>query len=148
MEPFRSTRGGGARASLAPAEASLLRSLVGQVISLIAPDGPPAPRAADGPLAEWEAELTGQADPTGQTQAADDPVLARLLPDGYRDDPQAAEEFRKLHRVRAAQRQAAGRAGDAGHAARATAAGSSSAATRPRPGSRPSTTSASRSASG
>jgi hypothetical protein len=89
MEPFRRTRGGGARASLAPAEASLLRSLVGQVISLIAQDAPPAPLDPDGPLAEWEAELTGQ------TQASDDPVLARLLPDGYRDDPEAAEEFRK-----------------------------------------------------
>ena len=109
MEPFRPTRGGGARASLAPAEASLLRSLVGQVISLIAPDGPPAPQAADGPLAEWEAELTGPAEATGQTQASDDPVLARLLPDGYRDDPQAAEEFRKYTEsgLRSAKQQAA-----------------------------------------
>ncbi len=41
MEPFRPTRGGGVRAALAPAEASLLRSLVGQVITLIAPDSPP-----------------------------------------------------------------------------------------------------------
>ena len=109
MEPFRPTRGGGARASLAPAEASLLRSLVGQVISLIAPDAPPAPQASDGPLAEWEAELAGQTDPAGQTQAADDPVLARLLPDGYRDDPQAAEEFRKYTEsgLRSAKQQAA-----------------------------------------
>ncbi len=109
MEPFRPTRGGGARASLAPAEASLLRSLVGQVISLIAPDGPPAPQAADGPLAEWEAELTGPAEATGQTQASDDPVLARLLPDGYRDDPQAAQEFRKYTEsgLRSAKQQAA-----------------------------------------
>ena len=37
------TRGGGARAYLAPTEASLLRSLVGQVITLVAPDGPPGP---------------------------------------------------------------------------------------------------------
>jgi len=112
MEPFRPTRGGGARASLAPAEASLLRNLVGQVISLIAPDAPAAPaapRPSDGPLAEWEAELTGQTDPGGQTGASDDPVLARLLPDGYRDDPQAAEEFRKYTEsgLRSAKQQAA-----------------------------------------
>jgi len=30
-----------------------------------------------------------------QPEAPDDPVLARLLPDAYRDDPAAAGEFRK-----------------------------------------------------
>jgi hypothetical protein len=88
MEPFRSTRRGGARASLLPGEASLLRSLVGQVLLLIAPDGPSA--AADGGLlTSLDAELTGE------TEAPDDPVLARLLPDGYRDDPESAQEFRR-----------------------------------------------------
>ena len=89
MEPFRPTRGGGARAVLAPAEASLLRSLVGQVITLIAPDGPPQGQADD--LLAWDAELTQE----DQPQTPEDPVLARLLPDGYRDDPEAAGEFRK-----------------------------------------------------
>ena len=86
MEPFRPTRGGGVRAALAPAEASLLRSLVGQVITLIAPDGPPPRPAKD--LLDWDA-------PAIQPETPDDPVLARLLPDGYRDDPQASQEFRK-----------------------------------------------------
>ena len=90
MEPFRSVRSGGARARLAAAEASLLRSLVGQVMTLIAPDGPPAPRENDDLLA-WDAQFTGEEQP----QTPDDPVLARLLPDGYRDDPQAANEFRR-----------------------------------------------------
>jgi len=90
MEPFRSTRGGGVRAALAPAEASLLRSLVGQVITLIAPDGPPPGWPGD-PL-DWDA-LDAQM--TQMPQLPDDPVLARLLPDGYRDDPDAAGEFRK-----------------------------------------------------
>jgi hypothetical protein len=74
MEPFRSVRGGGARAWLAEAEASLLRSLVGQIMSLV-----------------------------------EDPVLARLLPDGYRDDPEAAGEFRKYTEpaLRSAKHQAA-----------------------------------------
>jgi len=73
MEPFRPTRGGGARAKLAPAEASLLRSLVGQVITLIAPDGPEVPSGQTDDLLAWDAELS-------QTpQAPDDPVLARLL---------------------------------------------------------------------
>ena len=81
MEPFRPTRGGGARAWLAASEASLLRNLVGQVMTLIAPEGPeppPSPPGGDAPA------------------APQDPVLARLLPDGYRDDPEAASEFRRF----------------------------------------------------
>ena len=89
MEPFRPTRGGGARAVLAPAEASLLRSLVGQVIMLIAPDGPP--RGQPDSLLDWDALEAS----LGERQTPEDPVLARLLPDGYRDDPDAASEFRK-----------------------------------------------------
>ena len=104
MESFRPTRGGGVRATLAPAEASLLRSLVGQVISLIAPDGAP-PGPPGGPL-DWDAELDEMDQPH---TTPDDPVLARLLPDGYRDDPTAAEEFRKYTEsgLRSAKQQAA-----------------------------------------
>jgi len=103
MEPFRSTRGGGARAYLAPAEASLLRSLVGQLITLIAPDGPP-PGQPDG-LLDWDPQFTEEDEP----QTPDDPVLARLLPDGYRDDPDSAQEFRKYTEssLRSAKQQAA-----------------------------------------
>jgi hypothetical protein len=92
MEPFRSTRGGGARATLRPAEADLLRSLVGQVVSLLAPDGPddsPPARDDDALLARLDAELSAP------TEAPEDPVLSRLLPDGYRDDPEASQEFRR-----------------------------------------------------
>ncbi len=63
----------------------MLRSLVGQIMELIEPE---AARAAD--LDELEALLQA---PAGETPR--DPVLARLLPDGYRDDPDAAGEFRK-----------------------------------------------------
>src|SRR5579859_4868581 len=126
MEPFRPTRGGGVRAALAPAEASLLRSLVGQVITLIAPDGPPPRPAGDpntgdpntgdpnagaappgealtGDLLDWELELDHQ------PETPQDPVLARLLPDGYRDDPDASQEFRKYTEpgLRSAKQQAA-----------------------------------------
>ena len=105
MEPFRSTRGGGARASLAPAEASLLRSLVGQVMALVAPDGPPTPRTTASDDLDWDA-LEAQFD---QPETPDDPVLARLLPDGYRGDPDAAKEFRKYTEpgLRSAKQQAA-----------------------------------------
>jgi len=104
MEPFRPTRGGGARAVLAPAEASLLRSLVGQVITLVAPDGPPVSKEPDG-LLDWDV-LAAETD---QPHTPEDPVLARLLPDGYRDDPDAAGEFRKYTEsgLRSAKQQAA-----------------------------------------
>ncbi len=94
MEPFRSIRGGGARASLAPAEAALLRNLVSQVMALVDEGADPSDRSSDPPdgtLAALEAMLHGP----GSAVAPEDPVLARLLPDGYRDDPEAAGEFRK-----------------------------------------------------
>jgi len=77
-------------------EASLLRHLVGEVRDLLA-DGedPPARPASGGLPSDAElAALTG----LGGTEPIrpDDPALARLLPDGYRDDPGAAGEFRRL----------------------------------------------------
>ena len=95
MEPFRSVRGGGARAWLAAAEASLLRSLVGQIMSLVESEGPADNRrdrsSQDDDLAALEAMLHGP----GADKIPEDPVLARLLPDAYRDDPEAAGEFRR-----------------------------------------------------
>jgi hypothetical protein len=93
MEPFRSVRGGGARAWLGAAEASLLRNLVGQIMTLVEPEArePKDPKGPPDDLAELEAMLY----PPGAAQAPDDPVLARLLPDAYSDDPEASGEFRK-----------------------------------------------------
>jgi hypothetical protein len=103
MEPFRSVRGGGARAWLAAAEASLLRNLVGQIMTLVEPGAgdpqsgdpktskPPSGNPRPDDLDALEAMLY----PPGAAQAPEDPVLARLLPDAYSDDPEAAGEFRK-----------------------------------------------------
>jgi hypothetical protein len=82
-------------------EASLLRHLVGEVRDLLT-DGQPAAEPPDGdgnglPSAAELAALTGLrgwADASAATP--DDPALARLLPDAYRDDPEAAVEFRRL----------------------------------------------------
>ncbi len=107
MEPFRPTRGGGARASLAASEASLLRSLVGQVMTLIAADEPAVdPGPPDDGVA---ADIDALEALLHQPEAPSDPVLARLLPDGYRDDPEAAGEFRKYTEpaLRSAKQQAA-----------------------------------------
>src|SRR5438132_3893567 len=108
MEPFRSVRGGGARASLAAAEASLLRSLVGQVLTLVESEGPEGyddGKDQNDDLAAFEAEMHEP----GADKIPEDPVLARLLPDGYRDDPEAAGEFRKYTEpaLRSAKHQAA-----------------------------------------
>jgi Domain of unknown function (DUF2017) len=95
MEPFRSVRGGGARAWLAAAEASLLRSLVGQIMALVEPEES-AVRTDPGPGDDAElAALEAMLHAPGADSPPEDPVLARLLPDAYRDDPESAGEFRK-----------------------------------------------------
>jgi hypothetical protein len=85
------------------AQAVILRNLVSQVAELVGGDsaadpaaGAPAatdPDGAEQPLsAEDLSAILGFA---GPTSPPDDPVLARLLPDAYRDDPDAAGEFRR-----------------------------------------------------
>jgi hypothetical protein len=108
MEPFRSVRGGGARAWLAAAEASLLRNLVGQIMALVEPLDYDAPHRYD-PKDETLAALESTLHEPGSAQTPEDPVLARLLPDAYRDDPEAAGEFRKYTEpaLRSAKHQAA-----------------------------------------
>jgi hypothetical protein len=105
MEPFRSVRGGGARVWLAEPEAALLRNLVGQVMELVEPDSSDTATSDDPTIAALESMLH---DP-GSEQTPTDPVLARLLPDGYRDDPEAAGEFRRYTEpaLRSAKHQAA-----------------------------------------
>jgi hypothetical protein len=75
-------------------------------MSLVEPDDleDPAP-GEDAELAALEAMVHGP----GADKPPEDPVLARLLPDGYRDDPEAAGEFRKYTEpaLRSAKHQAA-----------------------------------------
>ncbi len=71
-----------------PADAQVLRGLVTGVRELVGGRSDDATHPVD-PLEE----LVG----TGtNTQAPRDPALARLLPDGYADDEEAAAEFRRL----------------------------------------------------
>jgi hypothetical protein len=69
-------------------EADLLRSLAAQLVELLRNEAA-APRGATDPL---EAML----DFSGPTTEPDDPVLARLFPSAYRDDDDAAAEFRRF----------------------------------------------------
>ncbi len=78
---FARVRRGGAHARFDVAEASLVASLAGQVIELLR-DGVADPRVVatdDDPLAQ----LVGMEDTGSELSRPDDPVLARLLPDGY-----------------------------------------------------------------
>ncbi len=88
---------GGVTVKLAPGEAAMLRDLVGQIAGLIAASGPPdaspGPAGRDVPGPE---ELEAMVGLGGAAEAPADPVLARLLPDGYRDDPEAAQDFRRF----------------------------------------------------
>ena len=106
---FRSTKGGGASVWLSAGEATLLRALVVPVMELLNdPDRPaPPPEPAQSEQAQSEPASADSADlfddlekmfnetTAAPPEAPDDPVLARLLPDAYQDDPEAAGEFRK-----------------------------------------------------
>jgi hypothetical protein len=69
VKPFRAVRGGDVVGRLDPAEATVVGLLLDQLEQLLAAD----------------AEDVG-----------DDPVLARLLPDGHRGDPDIAADYREL----------------------------------------------------
>jgi len=85
MAGFRATSGG-VTARFAKPEAAIIRDLVGQVVELVVADIP-------APDTDELAAMVGISD---STEVPDDPVLARLLPDGYRDNPEAAQEFRRF----------------------------------------------------
>jgi hypothetical protein len=78
---------GSVLATFGVVEAMLLRSLAAQLIELLADELPSAARSSD-PLASL-LNFSGPVDPPA------DPVLARLLPDAYRDDEEAAADFRR-----------------------------------------------------
>jgi hypothetical protein len=90
----------GVTARFARPEAAIIRDLVGQVVELIEPEeaGPgemaPAPERDERDKLDDLEAMVGMTDSDDVT-SPDDPVLARLLPDAYRDDPEAAHEFRR-----------------------------------------------------
>jgi hypothetical protein len=102
-------RGGGASATFVASQAGIIRSLVSQIAELVGGEAgldPASPESASAdrdpagagpgrpsdPLDDL-ARLLGQ---TGPATPPDDPVLARLLPDAYSDDAEAAGDFRRF----------------------------------------------------
>ena len=97
---FRATRRG-VTCWFAPPQAGIIRTLVGQVAELLG-SGEEATAgeatAGEDPLeGSWDSpeEFAAMLGLSTSTNAPEDPVLARLLPDGYRDDPEAAGDFRR-----------------------------------------------------
>jgi hypothetical protein len=89
---FRSTSRG-ATARFAAAQAAIIRSLVGQIAELVGGDMAAGEELDPRPLSPDD--LVAQLELGRSAEPPDDPVLARLLPDGYRDDPEASGEFRR-----------------------------------------------------
>lgn len=83
-------RGDRVRVSLDSVEVSLLMLLSSQVVELLAEPSAPDSVGDDDPLEDL---LDAAVEPV---EAPKDPALRRLLPDAYRDDDAAAEEFRRL----------------------------------------------------
>lgn len=74
-------------ASLAEYEVALLESLTDQFVTLLEADDLPA--SSDDPFAAWEADLGSDLDTS-------DPVLGRLFPPAYADDPAAEADYRRF----------------------------------------------------
>jgi len=89
---FRASQGG-VTARFGAAQARIVRDLVGQVAELLGAD--PETGEDPGPDGAGGEDLEASFGLTDATEAPRDPVLARLLPDAYRDDPEAAGEFRR-----------------------------------------------------
>ena len=87
-EGFHRRRGGGAVATLTGFEADLLRSLASQLVELL--------RDESGVRTTEVDPLEALLDFTGPSTVPEDPVLARLLPTAYREDEEAAAEFRRF----------------------------------------------------
>jgi uncharacterized protein DUF2017 len=80
----------GTTAKFSADEAAVLRDLFGQLVGMLEESAPRSDLANPDPLAE----LTGMTD-TSSTERSADPVLARLFPDAYNDDPTMSGEFRR-----------------------------------------------------
>lgn len=81
---------------LEEAEVWLLMSMTTQLIALLREDTADDQSASEDPLHGLVFGPSGSSGVSDDATTPDDPVLRRLLPDAYRDDPDAADEFRRL----------------------------------------------------
>lgn len=90
---------------LGPEEVALLRSLLDQLVELVDDDAgsgsssqsnadsEPEPDSEPDPFEAWARELDAGQE---KVETPEDPVLRRLFPNAYADDPDAASEFRRF----------------------------------------------------
>ena len=94
MKKFR-RKAGTIATQLSEAEVELLISLVNQLIEMVS-DGEPEefsePAAGEDPFELWSKEMEDDSGP----EPAEDPVLRRMFPDAYANDPAAAADFRRF----------------------------------------------------
>jgi Domain of unknown function (DUF2017) len=83
---FSRSRRGGVRLQLDGVETVLLRHLLDELVTLVTPDE--GFESSSDPLAAAVGISTSTTPP-------EDPALARLLPDAYREDPERSAEFRR-----------------------------------------------------
>ncbi|WP_420174730.1 DUF2017 domain-containing protein [Luteococcus sp. OSA5] len=91
-------------------EPGVLASMVDQLAELLDQQDTPVeqigpPAVAEDPFAQWEAEFSQGAGPTIDDPDAPeldmaDPVVRRLFPDAYPDDPAASHDFRRFTQAR------------------------------------------------
>jgi Domain of unknown function (DUF2017) len=82
---------GGAACFFEPAQAGVIRTLVSQVAELVRSEDEAGQVSQGGQPDELEMMLGL----SGNDELPEDPVLARLLPDAYKDDPESSAEFRR-----------------------------------------------------
>jgi hypothetical protein len=71
---------------------AVLAQVVTEMTELVRPD----PEPVDGEAWARELGLAGVGADSGGPVPPDDPIRARLFPDAYRDDPSAADDFRRF----------------------------------------------------
>jgi hypothetical protein len=82
----------GITVTLHPVEKTVLAQVIGEMSELIAPE----PEPGDGEAWARELGLGGLGEGDVGPVPANDPIRARLFPDAYRDDPAAADDFRRF----------------------------------------------------
>lgn len=92
MRKFR-RRGRVITTRLSAYEVTLLASLLSELIEVLSGEEPS--RARPQPTDEFE-QLAQELEPGAEEGVPDDPVLQRLFPPAYPDDPAAAAEFRRF----------------------------------------------------
>ncbi len=92
---FARARGGRVKVRLGDADRGVVAGLLEAVADLLDPGSAEA-GATGGPAARDEQSLLAQLEADLAVEPPADPAVARLLPDGSRDDPELAQSYRRL----------------------------------------------------